>query len=299
LSWTIRFAQGLVAVTTLAGVALFGLFRFLHDRFYGAFGIRPDEVGLDFLTVVGRGGLEVATLLLVVTALVSFGYALGTAFFVSFVNPSSDRRPLPRPRLDQRVRSVFFVVLCLLAPIAAFNAIDRATARLAEAHEQVKKGIRVEPSAFLAIRVEPVTVEWIGDASPPSPASSELMLLGTGGGTVFAYDLELQSLVRYPLNAVAVFQRCHQSYPGLCLAPETPDLDCRDLPTANVTVREPDPYGLDADGDGVGCEGATPPAGRSSVIGGMVFILLVAAWRFARLWGFEPRKEAARWVEPE
>jgi len=53
---------------------------------------------------------------------------------------------------------------------------------------------------------------------------------------------------------------CHPSYAGACLDPSSPDYDCSggsgDGPdyTGFVRVVGPDEYGLDADGDGQGCE---------------------------------------------
>ena len=53
---------------------------------------------------------------------------------------------------------------------------------------------------------------------------------------------------------------CHSSYTGACLDPNATDYDCAggsgDGPkyTGTVTVVGPDEYGLDSDGDGVGCE---------------------------------------------
>ena len=53
---------------------------------------------------------------------------------------------------------------------------------------------------------------------------------------------------------------CHPSYTGACLDPNASDYDCAggsgDGPkyTGTVTVVGPDEYGLDSDGDGVGCE---------------------------------------------
>lgn len=53
---------------------------------------------------------------------------------------------------------------------------------------------------------------------------------------------------------------CHPSYEGACLDPSSPDYDCAggsgDGPdyTGPVRVVGPDDYGLDADGDGYGCE---------------------------------------------
>lgn len=48
--------------------------------------------------------------------------------------------------------------------------------------------------------------------------------------------------------------RCDPSYPGICIRPPPPDLDCRDVPHRRFQVRAPDPHRFDADGDGVGCE---------------------------------------------
>jgi len=52
----------------------------------------------------------------------------------------------------------------------------------------------------------------------------------------------------------AVTGECHPDYDP-CL-PVQDDLDCSQVQTA-VTVRSPDPYDLDRDGDGLGCEGGT------------------------------------------
>jgi len=47
---------------------------------------------------------------------------------------------------------------------------------------------------------------------------------------------------------------CSPSYPGICVPPPPPDLNCGDIPYKNFVVLEPDPHGFDADNDGVGCE---------------------------------------------
>jgi len=47
---------------------------------------------------------------------------------------------------------------------------------------------------------------------------------------------------------------CDPSYPGVCIAPAPPDLDCGDIPYRRFQVLPPDPHKFDRDGDGVGCE---------------------------------------------
>jgi hypothetical protein len=47
---------------------------------------------------------------------------------------------------------------------------------------------------------------------------------------------------------------CDPSYPGVCIPPPPPDLDCGDIPYRNFIVVGSDPHGFDGDGDGIGCE---------------------------------------------
>jgi hypothetical protein len=51
---------------------------------------------------------------------------------------------------------------------------------------------------------------------------------------------------------------CAASYPGECIAPPPPDLDCADIPYRDFRVLRnvpyPDPHRFDADHDGIGCE---------------------------------------------
>lgn len=47
---------------------------------------------------------------------------------------------------------------------------------------------------------------------------------------------------------------CDPAYPGVCIAPPPPDLDCADVPFRRFEVLAPDPHNFDADGNGIGCE---------------------------------------------
>lgn len=47
---------------------------------------------------------------------------------------------------------------------------------------------------------------------------------------------------------------CDSSYPGVCIPPYPPDLDCGDVPETGFRVRGDDPHGFDADGDGIACD---------------------------------------------
>lgn len=48
---------------------------------------------------------------------------------------------------------------------------------------------------------------------------------------------------------------CSPSYPTLCLPPTGNTVNCGDLTARNFPVLPPDHHQLDADGDGIGCEG--------------------------------------------
>ncbi len=47
---------------------------------------------------------------------------------------------------------------------------------------------------------------------------------------------------------------CDPSYPGVCIPPNIPDLDCADIPYLDFAVTGEDAHGFDGDNDGWGCE---------------------------------------------
>ena len=53
--------------------------------------------------------------------------------------------------------------------------------------------------------------------------------------------------------------QCDPSYPDFCLDPNSPDLDCDEIPYTDFRVYQPDPHRFDADYDGIGCETYSPP----------------------------------------
>ena len=56
------------------------------------------------------------------------------------------------------------------------------------------------------------------------------------------------------LMSFTVASNCSPAYPGVCIPPPPPDLDCPDITYRNFTVLAPDPHNFDSDNDGVGCE---------------------------------------------
>lgn len=49
-------------------------------------------------------------------------------------------------------------------------------------------------------------------------------------------------------------QNCDASYPGVCIPPAPPDLDCKDISYRKFKVLPSDPHRFDPDRDGIGCE---------------------------------------------
>ena len=47
---------------------------------------------------------------------------------------------------------------------------------------------------------------------------------------------------------------CDPSYPDFCIPPDSPDLDCGEIPHKNFRVIGNDKHGFDRDNDGIGCE---------------------------------------------
>lgn len=48
---------------------------------------------------------------------------------------------------------------------------------------------------------------------------------------------------------------CDPAYPGVCIPPAPPDLDCGDIAHRRFEVQPPDPHRFDGDSDGIACEG--------------------------------------------
>ena len=96
--------------------------------------------------------------------------------------------------------------------------------------------------------------------------------LARGYARVYVYDRPFRRLAAYRRaehvgrkradsiwrgcnTATTPSSRCDPSYPGVCIPPPPPDLDCADIPYRNFRVLPPDPHHFDGDHDGIGCEG--------------------------------------------
>jgi micrococcal nuclease len=55
-------------------------------------------------------------------------------------------------------------------------------------------------------------------------------------------------------NSGSVEGGCDPSYPGVCIPPYPPDLDCGEIAFRRFVVTGSDPHGFDGDENGLGCE---------------------------------------------
>jgi micrococcal nuclease len=107
---------------------------------------------------------------------------------------------------------------------------------------------------------------WVGGARDLG-----YQLLASGLARVYVYDRPFQRLGAYrgaeragrahapacttTAPAPAAGSNCDPSYPGVCIPPPPPDLDCADVPHTGFRVTGADPHRFDGDADGIGCEG--------------------------------------------
>jgi hypothetical protein len=77
----------------------------------------------------------------------------------------------------------------------------------------------------------------------------------TATHTPFAtFTLQPSNTAIIPVSGGGNAANCDSSYPGVCIPPPPPDLDCKDVPYKRFQVLPPDPHSFDRDGDGIGCE---------------------------------------------
>jgi hypothetical protein len=107
----------------------------------------------------------------------------------------------------------------------------------------------------------PTNIEIISSTVVPSVTLSSTPLPGATAttlpsATIPATQTPLASTPVVPSQTalIPVSGNCDPSYPGVCIPPAPPDLDCKDVTDRRFQVLPPDPHNFDRDGDGIGCE---------------------------------------------
>jgi micrococcal nuclease len=105
---------------------------------------------------------------------------------------------------------------------------------------------------FATVTSFPPDVKYIDELYVPAQASARTAALGLWAPAPTPVP------VAAPIMPVAPQTNCEPSYPGICIAIGSSDLDCPDIAFRRFevvhNVANPDPHGFDGDRDGIGCE---------------------------------------------
>jgi micrococcal nuclease len=184
------------------------------------------------------GSVVVRTLPVVTATMMRAMSAEATAALTALAGPGSTVWALPdqNPR-DQYGRELLYVwtadgtfvneemVRSGFATVVLYEPNHRYIDRMRAAEERAR-------SAGLGLWAPP-------PPPPPPPPDPEP-----------APEAAPQPLVEAPRDGGG----CDPSYPGVCIPPYPPDLDCGEVEHRRFEVRQPDAHGFDRDKDGIGCE---------------------------------------------
>jgi hypothetical protein len=158
-----------------------------------------------------------------------------------------------------RAVTVFLAFLVLLFPPAAAAAVSECGDPPGPARNVTSIDVSCGDARAFARKAADRGITRSGTIALPGWRSYEATVRRVGG----AYDVRAtrgQKVIRFQYRPGGGASRCDPSYEGACLDPSSPDYDCEGGSgngpdyTGPVRVVGDDPHGLDADGDGHGCE---------------------------------------------
>lgn len=212
----------LSGVGAVGGICIYTLLRISYGAFYGAFGVTPEDVGLDYPDLIFQSIVGLVVLgFLVVIGVVVWGFAdLGVT---AFLNRRARRRHkagkrgsiVPPVSLRQLAVGAF-VIFCLLLLL---GEIPRQASEFAERGKSGRAvtwaGFRVDAIVsdkfpLLAYRAEPAEISLLGPHTPAEEqavSSSSLMYLGSGSETHIFFDHESEELLRVPVRSSVIVSR--------------------------------------------------------------------------------------------
>jgi hypothetical protein len=244
--WYERTLSNGVALLTFAGVFAYALGRVCYIAFYAAFGISPDEVGIDQARSV-----ETAGLLLVAAVIVAAAFWLADAAnerrgvrwrVLGFVALTA--YVIPVTRFASLGDNVAFVLPALLVIVFGFFTLEVGLAVVAGRREtglrwslnapqlvalsiaMIASGSvvtawqfglhaahagRFEASPFSAIRIDPVCVSWLTTAPAVLRPDRPYVRLGSANGIVVLYDAAHKAVVRIPETVVVLVASGHHA----------------------------------------------------------------------------------------
>lgn len=175
--------------TLLALFALvaYAVLRVVYGRFYGEFGLSPEELGLGYAELLAQAALAVAVLLVFQAVIVTFGVIIWIGLLVELLADArrwwATRRGRPAPAREESAISdwvgatfvVAFVVVVLLSlvlgrrAIAGYGLLAIVLASLAVGYVRLlARGVRHTRRGLageLMLRGRPATAWWRGGAA--------------------------------------------------------------------------------------------------------------------------------------
>lgn len=184
-SGLIGIAEKLLAATAVMGAAIYVLFNALYVEFLDDFGLRPEDVGIDRVAVLGRAAW--------VALVVIVGGTLVASLWVHLANrrdPNDPESDESSESSESRHRAALVrrtaPAISLLAVALLLVGYWALRERVESAAEDARRGERVGGIGFFLeivdIRALPARLAWVGDAPRPPDISTEETYLYLGRG---------------------------------------------------------------------------------------------------------------------
>ena len=137
---------------------------------------------------------------------------------------------------------IFWIPTTSLPAPKATNTLTQLPTTMASATETIAA---VQTSTF-TLTAAPTVTAVSTQTQPPTLTATRTPLP--------TFTLQPSDTAIIPVSGGENTGDCDPSYPGVCMPPPPPDLDCKDVPYRRFQVLPPDPHNFDRDGDGIGCE---------------------------------------------
>ncbi len=195
------------AVGALVASISYLILNSAYVEFYESIGVRPEDVGLDRLAVLGRA-LGPALFALVFYA-VFFGLLVLIPMLLDKFRSTSAPRPQTSSPSDARIRrsrirsGVAGLLACLLVLFVVHVAVGKSSERaeLAENGNHVSP-VRFMGQLFIDVNVDYARIRWLDKDVPPPPLFRDPWLLYFGSNGRVAVFMACGTTVIVPANMV-------------------------------------------------------------------------------------------------
>lgn len=199
------------AVGALVASITYLLLNSAYVEFYESIGVRPEDVGLDRLAILGRA-LGLVLFALFIYGL-SFGFLALILFLLGKFEPADARSQIPPLSLDRSRRNrimlgVAGLLACLFALLAVLAAVNKASDRA----ELTEKGIHVSPVRlhspllinllFIDVNADYARINWLDKDVPPPALLRDPWLLYLGSNGRVAVFMACGTTVIVPADKV-------------------------------------------------------------------------------------------------